>query len=211
MQQHRAIVLTLITAIALATFNGTESQNHTSHGHRSKRWLFINPDASITLGFLLNMPLSLTLPTLVDVNSRSLKDVDEDVRLPGQEYPDGLFWEPSYEQELGTLQVYFSYLKVPTVACQERMVCELAGAPDTYTPLSTLVLKELRQTHGPVKPSLSSLFWRFMAAFATGYAYSEEDCAEYYPQCGVPAKRQLNLPVLKVWQYLADTIELKFV
>ena len=60
------------------------------------------------------MPISLALPTLVDTSARSLQNYEEQLRVAGLEYPDDLMWEPAYEEELGRLQVYFSYLKVPT-------------------------------------------------------------------------------------------------
>lgn len=207
---HQLSLFTLAAAVTLGTLQGAGTQSPNTHGHRTKRFYsFINPDAPILLGFILNMPISMALPTLVDTSGRSFVEGSGHLRRPEEEYPDDLEWEPSYEQELGTLQVYFSYLKVSTVACQERLVCELAGAPDTYSPLSTLLLKELRQTHGPVKPSDKSLFWRFMAASATGYAYSEDECSSYYSKCGLPASKMLNMPVLKLWQYIAPKFNLK--
>ncbi|KAF2359794.1 hypothetical protein FHG87_009454 [Trinorchestia longiramus] len=179
--------------------------------HRSKRYFFINPDAPITLGFLLNMPISLALPTLVDTTPRAFGHYEATERLPGYEYPEDLYVEPAYEQEVGRLQVYFSYLKIPTVACQERVVCEVAAQPDVFSPLSTLVLKELRQTHGPVKPSSNSLLWRYMAASATGYAYNQDSCVQYYDQCELGARQLINMPVLKVWQYISSKLNLKLV
>ncbi|XP_018013928.1 uncharacterized protein LOC108670949 [Hyalella azteca] len=194
---------------SLTVLSSAQSGGENAVHHRSKRYFFINPDSPITLGFLLNMPISLALPTLVDTTPRSLDEYDSEERLPGFEYPEDLYFEPSYEQELGRLQVYFTYLKVPMVVCQERLVCEVAAEPDAFSPLSTLLLKELRQTHGPVKPSHESLLWRFMAASATGYAYGAEACVEYYGECEMPARHFINMPVLKVWQYISNMLNVK--
>jgi len=197
--------LHLLLPLALLPLTTATDTDH----HRSKRYFFINPDAPITLGFLLNMPISLALPTLVDTSGRSLQDTEASERALGKEFPEDLYWEPSYEEELSRLQVYFSYLQVASVECQEQLVCEIAASPSTYSPLSELVLKELRQSHGPVKASQDSLLWRYMAASATGYAY--HSCGEYYPSCGHPAAQSFNMAVLKVWQFLATKLDLKLV
>ncbi|ROT76183.1 hypothetical protein C7M84_005251 [Penaeus vannamei] len=78
------------------------------HGGREKRYLFINPEAPITLGFLLNMPVSLALPTLASVNGRSLQFLTP---AEGEEIPDDLLWEPAYEEQLGRLSAYFTHLE----------------------------------------------------------------------------------------------------
>jgi len=201
---------TLTVLLSLITFTTATSSSSNSEHHRSKRYFFINPDAPITLGFLLNMPISLALPTLVDTSgARSLQDNEASDRALGKEFPEDLYWEPSYEEELSRLQVYFRYLQVASVECQEQLVCEIAASPSTYSPLSELVLKELRQTHGPVKPSQESLLWRYMAASATGYAYHQ--CLDYYAACARPATSSFNMAVLKVWQFLASKLDLKLV
>lgn len=181
--------------------------------HRSKRYYgFINPAAPFLLGFILNIPMSIFLPTLVDTTIRQRRSQrDSPIRTPYVEDPDNLVWEPTYEDELGRLQVFFNYLQIFDVPCQEKLICEVAASPETYAPLAKLMLRELRQTHGPVKPSEKSLFWRYLAASATGYAYSADNCAVYYPKCVKPASKMLNMPVLKVWQYLSSLLNLNLV
>jgi len=170
-------------------------------------YFFINPDSPITLGFILNMPISLALPTLVDT-SRSLK---EDVLFtsPDLTSPNQLAWEPAYEQPLANLAGYFSYLEAASVECQERLICEMAASPAKFSPLSELVLKELKQKQGPLKPSQDSLFWRYLASSATGYAYGADACPLYYDACPIAAERQVNMAVLKVWQFLESKVGLK--
>ena len=67
---------------------------------------------------LVVLPLGVALPTFIGQQGqvvwtgRSYQEDDEYEVIPGEEYPDDLNWENSYEQELGLLQVYFAYLKV---------------------------------------------------------------------------------------------------
>ncbi|XP_018013923.1 uncharacterized protein LOC108670944 [Hyalella azteca] len=196
--------VSLMAVLCSAAF-GEENQSH----HRSKRYHYINPDSPVTLGFLLKTPISFAFPALIDPTPRSLGDHETEDRLPGYEYPEDLFLEPAYEQELGRLQVYFNYLKVSRVVCQERVVCEVAADPETFTPISTLVLRELRLTHGPVKPSRESLLWRFMAASATGYAYGAEACVEQYGECEMPARQHFNMVALALWNFVCAMLNLK--
>ena len=61
---------------------------------------------------LINYPVSLALPSFIP-HGRGLSLQDDEYEIiPGEEYPEDLDWEPSYEQELGRLKVYFSYLRV---------------------------------------------------------------------------------------------------
>ena len=57
-------------------------------------------------------PLQVGLPSIVNVNSRSYHEYDELVKSPGDEYAEDLYWEPSYEEELERLQIFFLYLEV---------------------------------------------------------------------------------------------------
>ena len=67
----------------------------------------------LTVAALLpRIPISIALPTFLGVTGRSLQEDEEEEILAGEEYPDDLFWDPSYGPELGRLQVYFSLLKV---------------------------------------------------------------------------------------------------
>ncbi|XP_064099011.1 uncharacterized protein LOC135210125 [Macrobrachium nipponense] len=188
-----------------------------SEASRQKRYLFINPEAPITLGFLLNMPVSLALPTLAPVNGRSFNsqsssnsnsysDAEYD-----EEVPQSLYWDPAYEQQLEKLSVYFSHLELHYVGCQERLLCELASEPEIYSPIGEIFMKELRQMHGPVKPSRDSLMWRYMLAAREGFTNPIEDCEKAYPKCPIPASKILNMPVLKVWQYIASKLNLQLV
>ncbi|XP_018013931.1 uncharacterized protein LOC108670952 [Hyalella azteca] len=190
--------------VLFSAFSGAE--NHTDH--RSKRYIYINKDSPVTLGFLLNVAIAVALPNFIDTTPRSL-DYDTEERMPGFEYPEDLSFEPAYEQELGRLLGFFAYLKLPMVECQERIVCEMAAEPETYSPLSVLVLKELRQTHGLVKPSHESLMWRYVAATARGHVYGTETCVKHYGKCEMSARQRLNMVVLKLYQYYAAMLKIK--
>ncbi|XP_068244803.1 uncharacterized protein [Palaemon carinicauda] len=200
----RAFISTIVLGMVLCF------SSQFSEASRQKRYLFINPEAPITLGFLLNMPISLALPTLAPVNGRTFNSngnyVEDD-----DEIPQSLFWEPAYEQQLEKLSVYFSHLELLYMGCQERLICELASEPEVYSPIGEIFMKELRQMHGPVKASHESLMWRYMLAAREGFTNSIQDCKKAYPKCNIPASKILNMPVLKVWQYIASKLNLQLV
>ncbi|XP_071535844.1 uncharacterized protein [Panulirus ornatus] len=176
---------------------------------RTKRYFFVNPDAPITLGFLLNMPISLALPTLAPVGGRSLQLYnlveEEDDR------PEELLWDSAYEQQLNRLIAYFAHLELPSLSCQERLLCELASTPESFSPIGQIFMKELRLLHGPVTTTADSLIWRYMSAAREGFASPLEVCATAYPNCPLAAERILNMPVLKVWQYISSKLNLQLV
>ncbi|CAL4152699.1 unnamed protein product [Meganyctiphanes norvegica] len=174
--------------------------------HRDKRYIFVNPDAPITLGFLLNMPISLALPTLAQGRSLDLQNLDGEV-----EHPEDLDWDPAYTDQLGRLNVYFAHLELMSVACQERLICDMAASPESYSPIAEIILKEIRQRNGPVQTTQDNLMWRYMSAARTGFSASTTDCAIAFPQCPLGADKIVNLPVLKVWQYIAGKLNLKLV
>ncbi|KAG7161605.1 uncharacterized protein LOC121874901 [Homarus americanus] len=177
-------------------------------GGRQKRYIFVNPEAPISLGFLLNMPISLALPTLAPVNGRSFQLhnlVGED------ELAEDLIWDPAYEQPLSKLLAYFTHLELPNLSCQERLICELVSEPDSFAPIGQIFMKELRSTHGPVEMTSDSLMWRYMTAARQGFTSPIEGCAVAYPKCPLAADRILNMPVLKVWQYISSKLNLQLI
>ncbi|KAK4294801.1 hypothetical protein Pmani_032604 [Petrolisthes manimaculis] len=215
---------------------------------RNKRYLFVNPDAPITLGFLLNVPISLALPTLADKFGRALHQQqlhhqqqhhsrhvflldnntlihDDDINDNNNnihhnndddnddknERPENLFWDPAYEPQLDRLSAYFGHLELPTLPCQERLICELTSEPKTYAPIGNIFIKELRLTHGPVDTTADSLMWRYMSAAREGFGVPVEDCGWAFPSCPLPANRILNMAVLKVWQYISSKLNLQLV
>ncbi|KAK7028087.1 hypothetical protein SK128_018212 [Halocaridina rubra] len=194
-------LVTLATGIVLFTWH------HVADAARKKRYLFINTEAPITLGFILNMPVSLALPTLAPVAGRSFGFQSSNL-YEDQESPDDLYWEPAYEQQLNRLAVYFAHLELYTLPCQERLICELASDPEGFSPIGEIFMKELRLMHGPVKTTRDSLMWRYMTAAREGF---NEECSGAYSSCPLAANRILNMAVLKVWQYIATKLNLQLV
>ncbi|XP_068244816.1 uncharacterized protein [Palaemon carinicauda] len=191
-------VVMMITACSWSSF---------SNASREKRYLFVNPNAPILLGFLLNMPVSLAIPTIA--KGRSLGALN--VIYEDDEIPKALYWDPAYEEQLEKLAIYFAHLELFSMGCQERLICELASEPQTFSPISDVFLKELGQHHGPVTRSQDSLMWRYMAAMREGFTDSIDACGLSYPKCSFPAEKILNMPVLKVWQFLASKFNLNLV
>ncbi|XP_068232355.1 uncharacterized protein [Palaemon carinicauda] len=173
-----------------------------SNASREKRYLFVNPNAPVLLGFILNMPISLAIPAFGKEKGRSLSI--QSIIYEEEETPDTLYWDPAYEEQLQKLVIYFAHLELFYLGCQERLICELAAEPETFSPIAEVFLKELRQLYGPVKRSPDALMWRYMVAMREGFTSPIEACGRSYPKCPVPAKKILNMPVIKVWQFLAS-------
>ncbi|XP_050691264.1 uncharacterized protein LOC126982962 isoform X3 [Eriocheir sinensis] len=192
-------------------------------GRREKRFAYINPDAPVLLAFLLTMPISFAVPTLRPESGRALHDMGlSDVASWGDEeaentrrrlhpFPEDLAWDPAYEQPLSRLTTYFSHLELPTLPCQERLLCELSAEPEAFNPIGQIFLKELRMLRGPVNTTQDSLFWRYMKASREGLSEPLKQCGSTYSTCPLPAERILSMPVLKVWQFIASKVTLQFV
>ncbi|XP_066984740.1 uncharacterized protein [Macrobrachium rosenbergii] len=196
----------LVPAVILVTACSWRSFSDAS---RDKRYLFVNPNAPILLGFLLNMPVSLAIPTIASGKGRSLSV--QNIIYEDAEIPETLYWDPAYEEQLEKLIIYFAHLELYSMGCQERLLCELAAEPQTFSPIAEVFLKELRQQHGPVTRSSDSLMWRYMAAMREGFTSPIGGCGLSYPKCPLPAEKILNMPVLKVWQFLASKLNLNLV
>ncbi|XP_045605545.1 uncharacterized protein [Procambarus clarkii] len=196
----RTWVVLVMTAAVLREAEGRE---------RDKRYLFINPSAPVTLGFLVNMPISLALPTLAPVNSG--RSFNPNGLYEGEELPEDLMWEPAYEQSLSRLFAYFSHLDLSTMSCQEQLICELNAEPESFSPISQIFLKELRLLNGPVETTRESLMWRYVSAAREGFASPIERCSAAYPSCPMEADRILNMPVLRVWQYIASKLNMQLI
>ncbi|XP_069957509.1 uncharacterized protein [Cherax quadricarinatus] len=178
-------------------------------GERDKRFVFINTAAPITLGFMLNMPFSLILPTIdhSDFDGRSLHLgtlMGEDLMA------EDLEWDAAYEDALTRLFLYFDHLQLPVLSCQERLICELTADPDTFLPVSQVFMKELRLVNGPVSMTNDSLMWRYMSAARQGFTSPIGNCSLLYPKCPVRAQDVIDMSVLKVWQYISTKVNIHF-
>ncbi|XP_066939329.1 uncharacterized protein [Macrobrachium rosenbergii] len=194
----------LITAVMLITACSWSSFSDAS---RQRRYGFMNPSAPTLIGFILSIPVSLAVPSLTQKFGRSLSL--QEVIYEDDEIPEALYWDIAYEGELEKLAVYFAHLELFSMGCQERLICELAAEPETFSPIAEIFLKELRPLHGPVRRSPDSLMWRYMVAMREGFTAPIEACGRSYPKCPLPAKKILNMPVLKVWQFLASKFNIR--
>ncbi|XP_045604992.1 uncharacterized protein [Procambarus clarkii] len=186
--------------MAAATLGGVTAK------HRDKRYIYINPDVNMRLGFLINLPVSLAIPTLAPVNGRSF---DLSNTIQSEVFPEDLAWEPAYEQALSRLTTYFAHLELPTLSCQERFICEVTADPESLFPISQIFMKELKLLNGPVDTTERSLMWRYMMAAREGFTAPVDKCALSFPSCPLSAQRVLNMPVLRVWQYVFPKLDIK--
>ncbi|XP_066939323.1 uncharacterized protein [Macrobrachium rosenbergii] len=196
--------ITLLSAVMLITACLWSSFTDAS---RQRRFGYLNTGPPISLGLLYFVPISLAVPSISHMFGRSLslqELIDED-----DEMAEALYWDPAYEVTLRKLSVYFAHLELFSMGCQERLICELAAEPETFSPIPEIFLKELRPLHGPVTRSPDSLMWRYMVAMREGFTAPIEACGRSYPKCPLPAKKILNMPVLKVWQFLASKFNVR--
>ncbi|XP_069188496.1 uncharacterized protein [Procambarus clarkii] len=172
---------------------------------RKKRYIFVNRHAPITLDLYVYMPISVALPSLLPVGGRSFSSNN----LMEHDLPEGLVWDPAYQLSLSRLSSYFIHLQLPTLPCQERLICEVTADPETYSPISNMFLKELRLIYGPIKSSNVSLMWRYVSAARHGFYAPTERCAAAFPTCPLAADRIINMPLLKLWQVASSVLNLQ--
>nr|XP_053634806.1 uncharacterized protein LOC128690241 [Cherax quadricarinatus] len=139
------------------------------------------------------------------------RSLDLDTVMAGEVVAKNLTWDPAYQQSLTQLSVYFAHLEVSSLSCQERLICEVTADPLTFFPISQIFLKELRLVNGPVTMTDDSLMWRYMTAARQGFTSHTDSCVPAYSSCHLPADSFLNMPVLKVWQYISSKVKLEFI
>ncbi|XP_066939319.1 uncharacterized protein [Macrobrachium rosenbergii] len=198
--------VSLLTAVMLIT---SCSWSSFSNASREKRYLYTNVHAPVTLGFILNLPISFAIPSFAHKLSRSLSV--QNIIYEDEETPELMYWDAAYLPQLQKLTSYFAYLELFSMGCQERLICELAAEPETFSPMAEAFLKELRPLYGPVKRSSDGLMWRYMLAMKDGFTAPIEACGRSYPKCPLTAKRIFNMPLLKVWQFLASKFSIQLV
>ncbi|XP_064099490.1 uncharacterized protein LOC135210559 [Macrobrachium nipponense] len=194
------------------------------------RYIYINPDASFTLGALLNMPLALALPSLkfrtyvgylptdsVDSTSSYVRPFSRSLHLGDAEQEEErrsdlfLYDDPYYSTQTAKLRAYFSYMQIEEEECREKILCQLASDPDTYYPMSDIFLRQLFPHHGPVKEDPNNRFWRYLSASKLGFLSDLRDCRKLYRKCPLELKEIVNIVVLRVWQAVSKVISIKFV
>ncbi|XP_050693928.1 uncharacterized protein LOC126984360, partial [Eriocheir sinensis] len=105
------------------------------------------------------------------------------------------------------LVAYWAHIhRLPALPCQERLLCEVSAEPEAFDPIDQIFMKELRMLHGPMDTSQDSFIWRYVKASREGFGAPLRECAVIYSTCPLPAEGILNMPVLKVWQYIASKL-----
>ncbi|KAK7028089.1 hypothetical protein SK128_018214 [Halocaridina rubra] len=207
-------LLTVITGLLFGIFTIS------SEAKREGRFAWVNPDTPTILGIIVGIPLGALIPVnkIFDMKGDKFdgrgfhtEPLHQSVVLYSEEpaSPLELYWDPAYEQQLTRLVAYFSHLQVNSLVCQEKILCEVAAEPETYSVISDMFLRAVRPLHGPVTMSQDSLMWRYMAAAREGFTGSLSDCAVAYQNCHTTANRILNVPVLKVWRYIVTKLNIK--
>lgn len=114
---------------------------------------------------------------------------------------------------LSRMDAYFTYLRVQDDGCRQRAICQLARDPETFAPLSQLVLSVLRKSESASRPATYEpsvfRFLRYYWAAERGAEVNGTDCDRLYDQCPADLKDILNMRVLGFWQKLASLVNIK--
>jgi len=126
---------------------------------------------------------------------------------------------PEYQKDLNfgpllsRMDAYFTYLRVQDDGCRKRAICQLARDPETFAPLSQLVLSVLRKSEGFSRPAtyepsvfrFKSYYW----AAERGADSNAGDCGLLYDKCPADLRDILNMRVIGFWQKLASLVNIK--
>lgn len=185
---------------------------------RQKRFLYFNHETDMTVGLLVGVPISVTLPSLLAGYSwgRSLQDISLPIEAD-EETSDPLF--PDQEDKL---QTYFRHLQIPEGPCQDRILCEIAASPEEYFPASEILLKEVQpaevragvEADGRARSSSAdsshTRLVRFLKASKIGFNRGRLQCKKHFRKCPVSSEDVFSRAGLKVWQWLASKFNISF-
>nr|XP_027224668.1 uncharacterized protein LOC113816881 [Penaeus vannamei] len=201
------VVLTVALTAAAAT--AMDMKEAVAEAEAEARYIYINAEAPITIAALLNVPISLALPSLNLLRGRSFSSswrAEEEL----QDDLEQLFDDPHYLVEANKLRAYFSYLKLENEKCRQKFLCELATDPEAFFPASDIFLKELQPSHGPVKEDAKNRFWLYQEASRAGLMGGRGECVRLFPACRTPITDIINTSVLKVWQFIGRKLNISF-
>lgn len=197
------LVVYLPITVLLPTF--AFRSRYSQAGKRNSDWLSFLFDVGKTMG-------------------RSYQDTDDnnDIRGPVDRFilQDQVTYDPAlpeYQKDimfgplLSRMDAYFTYLRVHDDGCRQRAICQLAQDPETFAPLSHLVLSVLRKSEGYSRPeTYEPSVFRFLRYYWAAERGAEGgDCASLYDQCPADLKDILNMRVLGFWQKLASLVSFK--
>lgn len=196
------LVVYLPITVLLPTF--AFRSRYSQAGKRNSDWLSFFLDLGKTMG-------------------RSYQDTDDnDIRGPVDRLilQDQVTYDPTlpeYQKDikfgplLSRIDAYFTYLRVHDDGCRQRAICQLAQDPETFAPLSHLVLSVLRKSEGYSRPeTYEPSVFRFLRYYWAAERGAEGgDCASLYDQCPADLSDILNMRVLGFWQKLASLVSFK--
>jgi len=197
------LVVYLPITVLLPTF--AFRSRYSQAGKRNSDWLSFLLDVGKTMG-----------------RSYQDNDVEEDIRGPVDRLilQDQVTYDstlPEYQKDimfgplLSRMDAYFTYLRVHDDGCRQRAICQLAQDPETFAPLSHLVLSVLRKSEGYSRPeTYEPSVFRFLRYYWAAERGAEGgECARLYEQCPADLRDILNMRVLGFWQKLASLVSFK--
>ncbi|CAG0925955.1 unnamed protein product, partial [Notodromas monacha] len=91
-----------------------------------------------------------------------------------------------HEDNLVTLNNYFDYMEVKTEVCKRRMICELAASPDSFYPVSDIMLRKIRPKatlETSENARKRSIFNKFLEASKIGFNGDSSLCQSRFSRC----------------------------
>lgn len=192
---------------------------------RSPRHIQLTEGATARGELVLWMPLTVVLPSLAfrsqhtsPASQRRLHSGQYDGAAQVTSEPRTAYdWAAPEYRAAGTVgpllsrvDAVFHYLHVPEAACRQRTICQLAQRADDMEPVSGLVLRALRKgdisATAAAEQSAVSRFSQYQTAAERGLFGA--DCGSIYSRCASDLSQLINMPVLRLWQWLAARLAL---
>ncbi|CAL8114240.1 unnamed protein product [Orchesella dallaii] len=184
---------------------------------RQKRYVYLNTETNVDLGFLIVIPITVVLPAMTNLFNKWRR------RRSVSDYSANFSSEinPMAQAELNRVQSYFELIDIPETACQLRAVCEFSADPNKYFPLSDIIISKVRHpsfslgeslyrndTSSSPTPSLLSIYTE---AAENGAIYGEQKCdSTYFRTCKYSMDKLLNMPIMKFWNKIQSKLRLRF-
>uniref|UniRef100_T1IIY5 Uncharacterized protein n=1 Tax=Strigamia maritima TaxID=126957 RepID=T1IIY5_STRMM len=144
----------------------------------------------INIGVQFILPLTVSLPMVSGNVGRKRRSIEGP--LEDDEQYD---LDPWHGPRLRKLDFYFEQLNIDDEACRERLMCEIAAEPDTYYPLSQLLLTKFEDD---IQTPLQRMRGYETAVLSGGN--ETNTCAVLYSSCPETPSQLLNLPMIRLWQ-----------
>jgi len=115
---------------------------------------------------------------------------------------------------LSRIDIFFFFLQVNDDVCRQRAICEIVQNQLKFSPLSDFLISLFRKSRKGVlnDETPSSIRWDqyfYSAYLGLNSDGSERKCQTQYDMCPLSADMMINVPALKIWQFLSEKISIR--